>query len=63
MATTKIVIDAKDVSRLTGRTISASQKLLHKIRVENGKPARGYVTVAEFCAATGLPVAEVRAEL
>jgi hypothetical protein len=63
MTTDKIVIDAKDVARLTGRTISASQKLLRRIRRETGKPARGYVTVAEFCTATGLPVGEVRAGL
>ena len=39
----------------------AARKRLHRIRVTHGKSARALVSVAEYCAATGLPEAEARA--
>ncbi|GAA3998498.1 hypothetical protein GCM10022408_06700 [Hymenobacter fastidiosus] len=42
---------------------TAGKRLLQRIRTQLRKPARAYVSVAEFCAYTSLPEAEVAAAL
>ena len=53
----------KDVAQLTGTGYDAGKRLLQRIRTQLRKPARAYVSVAEFCEYTRLPEAEVAAAL
>ena len=55
----RITIDAKDVARVTGRSVSQSQKLLTRIRKAEGKQPRDLVSIEEFCRHTRLPKGEV----
>lgn len=59
----QVCIYPKDAARLTGTQYTTGKRLLQRIRTKLGKPVRAYVSVAEFCAFTGLPVAEVNAAL
>lgn len=53
-SSTRAVVYTKDVVLLTGLRPETAQKMLRKIRKSLGKPNGMYVTVAEFCAFTGL---------
>ena len=55
----QVCIYPKDVAQLTGTKYSTAKVLLQRIRRELNKPARAYVSVAEFCQYTHLPEAEV----
>ncbi len=55
----QICIYPKEVAQLTGTKYSTAKVLLQRIRRELGKPARAFVSVAEFCQFTHLPEAEV----
>ena len=59
----QVCIYPKDAARLTGTQYTTAKRLLQRIRTQLGKPVRAYVSVAEFCAFTGLPLAEVSAAL
>ena len=59
----RVVVHPKDVAQLRGTSYEAARKQLQRLRTVLGKPARALVSVAEFCAATGLPEHEVRAAL
>ncbi|RFM32430.1 hypothetical protein DXN04_22350 [Chitinophaga silvisoli] len=59
----RIVISAKDVMNITGRKERAARDLLQRIREDNGKGAKQFVTVSEFCKYTGLPENEVKSFL
>ena len=59
----QVCIYPKDAARLTGTQYTTAKRLLQRIRTKLGKPVRAYVSVAEFCAFTGLPLAEVSAAL
>ena len=59
----QVCIYPKDAARLTGTQYTPAKRLLQRIRTQLGKPVRAYVSVAEFCVVTGLPVAEVSAAL
>lgn len=50
----RIIIYAKDVQRITGRSLRAAQRLLQIIRKALGKHQDQFVTVDEFCEFTGL---------
>ena len=56
----RIVIFARDVQNITGRSERASRLLLQKIRQSRGKKPGQYISVAEFCQFTGLSEEEVR---
>jgi hypothetical protein len=56
----RIVIFAKDVMNITGRRERAARDLLQRIRENNGKGAKQFVTVSEFCNYSGLPEEEVK---
>lgn len=55
----QVCLYPKDVAQLTGTGYDAGKRLLQRIRVSLRKPARTYVSLAEFCRYTGLPEAEV----
>jgi len=59
----QVCLYPKDVAQLTGTGYDAGKRLLQRIRTNLRKPARSYVSVAEFCAYTRLPEAEVAAAL
>ncbi|MGI4886153.1 MAG: hypothetical protein ACRYFR_14450 [Janthinobacterium lividum] len=55
----QVCICPKEVAQLTGTQYGTAKVLLQRIRRANGKPARAYVSVAEFCRYTHLDEAEV----
>lgn len=59
----QVCIYPKEAAQLTGTGYDAGKRLLQRIRTQLSKPARAYVSVAEFCAFTRLPEAEVKAAL
>jgi len=56
----RIVIFAKDVMNITGRKERTARDLLQRIRENNGKASKQFVTVSEFCKYTGLPEDDVK---
>ncbi|SNR53144.1 hypothetical protein SAMN06269173_103424 [Hymenobacter mucosus] len=59
----QVCIYPKEAAQLTGTSYDAGKRLLQRIRRHLAKPARSYVSIAEFCRYTGLPEAEVCAAL
>jgi len=55
----QVCICPKEAAQLTGTTYDTAKVLLQRIRRELNKPARAYISVAEFCQFTHLPEAEV----
>ena len=55
----QVCICPKEAAQLTGTKYSTAKVLLQRIRKHFAKPARAYVSVAEFCQFTHLPEAEV----
>ena len=55
----RMVVYAKDVQNITGRSERTARALLQKIRLQNGKGRGQFVSVAEFCKFTGLKKDEV----
>ena len=55
----QVCICPKEAAQLTGTKYSTTEVLLQRIRKHFAKPARAYVSVAEFCQFTPLPEAEV----
>ena len=55
----QVCIYPKEMAQLIGTKYSTAKVLLQRIRRELNKPARAYVSVAEFCQYTHLPEAEV----
>ncbi|RAJ76676.1 hypothetical protein CLV59_108196 [Chitinophaga dinghuensis] len=51
---TRIVIYAKDVMNITGRSERTSRKILQQIRQATGKKRGDMITVLEFCQHTGI---------
>ncbi len=51
---TRIVIYAKDVQNITGRSERTSRKILQQIRKATGKKQGDMITVVEFCRFTGI---------
>lgn len=47
--TTRIVIYAKDIERITGRRLRTCYAILQKIRVFYNKKKNDFVTAKEFC--------------
>lgn len=59
MSTQRIVIYAKDVAILTGRTERTARRILAQVRKAYGKGSRDFVTVSEFCLFAGFEEGEV----
>ncbi len=59
----QIVIYPKEVAQLRGTGYDAGKRFLRRLRDKLGKPRDAAISVLEFCAATGLSEAEVRAAL
>ena len=55
----QVCIHPKEVAQLNGTKYGTAKVLLQRIRAELNKPARTYVSVAEFCQYTHLPEEEV----
>ena len=51
----QVCICPKEAAQLTGTKYSTAKVLLQRIRKHFDKPARAYVSVAEFCQFTHLP--------
>jgi hypothetical protein len=63
MKSNRVIIYAKDIQRLTGRSERYARKLLAKMRVYFDKKPKQFVSVEEFCKYTGLKCEEVKAML
>ncbi|MGF6928800.1 hypothetical protein QFZ48_004300 [Chitinophaga sp. W2I13] len=50
----RIVIYAKDIRNITGRSERTARKMFQEIRKANGKRRGDLVTVAEFCRFIGI---------
>ncbi|WP_423735218.1 hypothetical protein [Chitinophaga caseinilytica] len=59
----RMVIFARDIQNITGRSERTARLLLQRIRKAYGKKAGQFVSVEEFCRFTALPVKEVRSYL
>lgn len=59
MIPNRIVIYAKDIRNITGRSERTARKLLQQIRIANGKKKGDFVTVSDFCDFTGLKEGDV----
>lgn len=59
----RMVVYAKDVQNITGRSERTARALLQKIRLQKGKERGQFVSVADFCEFTGLKESEVLAFL
>ncbi len=55
----RMVIFARDIQNITGRSERASRLLMQKIRQALGKKPGQFISVAEFCRFTGLSEEEV----
>lgn len=55
----RCVIYAKDIQRITGRSVRYSHEVIRKIRQITDKEKGQYVTVAEFSAFSGIPESDV----
>lgn len=55
----RMVIFARDIQNITGRSERTSRLLLQKIRHTLGKKPGQYISVVEFCRFTGLSEEEV----
>ena len=54
MQLNRIVIYAKDIGRITGKSDRHARTILNDIRKKHGKQKHQFVTLAEFCTHTGL---------
>lgn len=55
----RICIYPKDVVRITGKSYRQSIRMLHNIRKSLNKEESDFVTIEEFCKATGLKIEDV----
>jgi len=55
----RIVIYAKDIERITGRSDRYARKVMAILRKDLGKQKHQFVSITEFCTYMGLPEAEV----
>lgn len=56
----RMVIYAKDVQNITGRSERTARLLLQRIREKNNKRRDQFVSISEFCYYTGLCESEVK---
>nr|WP_084625938.1 hypothetical protein [Flavobacterium soli] len=59
----RLCLYPKDVQLITGKSYKFACRYLMKIRGHYGKEPQQFVTVAEFCSYTGIPLEEVWAVL
>jgi len=60
IASTRIVIYAKDIMNITGLRERAARALIARIRKKYHKKKGEYITIYEFCQFKGLKVEQVR---
>lgn len=56
----RLVIYAKDLMIITGRSKRTALRILERIRKRFNRPPRSMVTVHDFCAYSGIPEERVR---
>ena len=54
-----MVIYAKDIEKITGRSARYARKVMAKLRRDLGKQRHQFVSVGEFSAYSGLPEDEI----
>ncbi|RBL91010.1 hypothetical protein DF182_28815 [Chitinophaga flava] len=59
MVPNRILIYAKDVMNITGRSERTARKILQQIRQAKGKKKGDMITVVEFCQFTGIDQQQV----
>jgi predicted RNA-binding protein YlqC (UPF0109 family) len=59
METTRIVIYAKDIGRITGKSERYARTILSCIRKKYGKEKHQLVSISDFCRYTGLDEEEI----
>jgi len=59
MQLNRIVIYAKDIGRITGKSDRYARTILRDIRKKHGKQKHQFVSLTEFCSHTGLDPEEV----
>ena len=59
MSFKRIVIYAKDIELITGRSDRYARKVMFELRKRLGKEKHQYVSLGEFCQYTGIPEEEV----
>ena len=59
----RVVIYAKDIEVITGRSARYARKIMTRIRRDLGKQRHQLISLSEFCAHTGLPIEEVSRHL
>lgn len=59
----RMVIFARDIQNITGRSERTSRLLMQKIRKALGKKVGQFISIAEFCRYTGLCEEEVQSFL
>ncbi len=63
MITKRVCVYPKDIHRLTGKSMRASQSIFRKMKRFFGKRENQAVTVKEFADFSGIPEAVIRANL
>lgn len=59
----RCVIYAKDIQRITGRSVRYSHEVIRKIRHMTEKEKGQYITIAEFSEFSGIPKDDLEAYL
>ena len=57
--TNRMIICAKDIVCITGKTERTARRMLAKVKTIHHKPKGGLVTLEEFCNNAGLKTADV----
>lgn len=57
--TARLCLYPKDVQLITGKSYRFACRYLLKIKLHYNKESLQYITVAEFCAYSGIPLEEV----
>lgn len=63
MTDDRIVIFAKDIQSITGRSERSAERMLARVKEKLGKQKHQFVTCREFCEFAGLSVEQVQAHL
>lgn len=63
MNTKRCVIYAKDIQRITGRSVRYSHEVIRKIRQMTEKEKGQYITLSEFSEFSGIPKDDLEAYL
>ncbi|HMK03287.1 MAG TPA: hypothetical protein VK489_03810 [Ferruginibacter sp.] len=57
--TTRLVIDNKDIMRITGKSRATATRLMRKVRKQFNRRPGSMITLQDFCTYMGLPEEKV----